>query len=677
MTGGLIQIVAYGTADIFLTGMPQITFFKLVYRRYTNFAIENLVQTFSGTANFGNKISCTLDRVGDLVNKMYLQIVLPTVLLPNPNYVSKYNTVDANEILNLQTQYSNFKNIINYIFQYYRELNKYISTINQNVSLTNLFNKIKQITAVYYTSSIYNNLKRQYNVAYNKVIQVNQFIPTDNFYDSNGNYLYNNMKFNNRSISDIDIIRIITNYNLSYYSTSANLITGIKTELFNFKNNIKQMDNCLFNNIKDYQKNHLNYPNYKFSWIKNIGHQLIKNITVEIGGQVIDRHTNDWFNIWNELSLNSELQKTYDKLIGNIDSLTTYDYTQKNTYTLNIPLLFWFNKYISGSLPLVFLKYSDIRIELELNDIKNLIFTDAPSDYNFQDTVQLMDINLNIDYIYLDIDERSKFAQSPQEYLIEVVQNYNYQNIASTNVSVESFFINSVKELFWVAQSNNNLNKNFLDTYNLGIIYSINAINNVIISGSSTSSNTLEQKIQIVIGNHIFNMGDTINIFNSQNYNGNYKIISVDLTSITIYSIFYKSENDSFLRLVNFVDSSSSSIYGDINPFLSTTYTYEQYNRFQNYDSNFTNFVQPYTYHSKTPADGINIYSYCLMPEEYQPSGTSNLSSYKFKSFLFKMHDQLINYIQKGNDTLIIKTYALGYNILSFKNGMAGLVFNI
>ena len=60
MTGGLIQIVAYGTADIFLTGMPQITFFKLVYRRYTNFAIESIEQTFSGTKNFGNIISCTI-----------------------------------------------------------------------------------------------------------------------------------------------------------------------------------------------------------------------------------------------------------------------------------------------------------------------------------------------------------------------------------------------------------------------------------------------------------------------------------------------------------------------------------------------------------------------------------------------------------------------------------------
>jgi len=670
MTGGLIQIVAYGTADIFLTGMPQITFFKLVYRRYTNFAIENLVQTFSGTANFGNKISCTLDRVGDLVNKMYLQIVLPTVLLPNPNYISKYHTADATEILNLQTQYSNFKNIINYIFQYYRELNKYISTINQNVNLTNLFNKIQQITAVYYTSSAYNTLKTQYSTTYNKIIPVNQFIPTDTFYDSKGNYLYNNMKLNNHTISDIDIIRIITNYSISYYASSTGLITGIKTELLNFKNNVKQMDNCLFNNIKNFQINHTNYPNYKFSWIKNIGHQLIKNITVEIGGQVIDRHTNDWFNIWNELSLNSELQSTYDKLIGNINPLIAYDYTQKNSYTLNIPLLFWFNKYISGSLPLVFLKYSDIRIELELNNINNLIFTDAPPEYNFQDTVQLMDVSLNVDYIYLDIDERTKFAQSSQEYLIEVIQNYNYPNITSSSVSIESFFINSVKELFWVAQSNNNLSKNFLDTYNLGIIYNIQTVNNIVTS-------TLEQKIQIVIGNHIFNTGDTINIFNSQNYNGNYRIVSVDLTSITIHSMFYKNENDSFLQLVKFLNPSSISTYGDTNPFLSTTYTYEQYNRFQNYDSNFTNFVQPYAYHSKTPANGINIYSYSLMPEEYQPSGTSNLSTYKYKSFVFTIHDQLIKYIQQRNDTLTIKTYALGYNILSFKNGMAGLVFNI
>jgi hypothetical protein len=65
------------------------------------------------------------------------------------------------------------------------------------------------------------------------------------------------------------------------------------------------------------------------------------------------------------------------------------------------------------------------------------------------------------------------------------------------------------------------------------------------------------------------------------------------------------------------------------------------------------------------------------MPEEYQPSGAVNLSGYKYKSFIFQMNPKTIDYILANNDTLTLKTYALGYNILSFKNGMAGLVFNI
>jgi len=168
MTGGLIQIVAYGTADIFLTGMPQITFFKLVYRRYTNFAIENIEQPFSGIANFGETLSCTLEKVGDLVNAIYLKIVLPTVNLINPNYVSQYTPQDLYEIQNLQEQYTDYKAIINYIYGYYRELSNYLVTINQNVNLTNLFNYIIKITNVYYTSSTYYSLKLQYNTTYNK-----------------------------------------------------------------------------------------------------------------------------------------------------------------------------------------------------------------------------------------------------------------------------------------------------------------------------------------------------------------------------------------------------------------------------------------------------------------------------------------------------------------------------
>jgi len=671
MTGGLIQIVAYGTADVFLTGMPQITFFKLVYRRYTNFAIENIVQKFSGIQNFGNTISCTLDKIGDLVNKMYLQITLPDVFLIDPNFQSDYTPQDATEIQNLNTQYNEFKIIINYIYTFYREINSYITTINQNVSLSNLFARVQQITNLYYTSNAYANLKMQYNNTYNRLNLINTFLPGTTFYDENNNYIYEGSSFFNLRLSDIDIIRIIANYSLSSFSTSSQLVNQILNDLLAYKNNTIQIDNFLYKNIQNFQQLHLHYQNYKFAWIQKIGHQIIKNITLEIGGQIIDRQDNDWFNIWNDLSMNSELRQVYNKLIGNIPPLITYDHTKKNSYTLNIPLNFWFNKYISGSLPLVFLRYNEVRINLELRDIRNLIFTDAPSDFNFEDTIQISDMNLLVDYIYLDVDERTKFAQSPQEYLIEVVQNYNYLNINTINTTIESFFINSIKEMYWVAQSNNNLKNNLLSVYNLGIIYLVSAINNVV-------TNTLENKIQLVIGPHVFNVGDTVTIFNSQFYNNNntpYKIIDIDLSSITLYSLFYTTENDCFVQLYQSLIPSSPN--GDKNPFDLTSFTFEQYQRFQNYDPTYTNYVQPWQCHTKTPSDGINSYSFAIMPEQYQPSGAANFSSYKYKSFVFQMNQKLIDNLKANNDQAVIKTYALAYNLLSFKNGMATLVFNI
>ena len=79
--GGLMQLVAYGAQDIYLTGNPQITFFKVVYRRHTNFAMESIEQTFNGSANFGKKVTCTISRNGDLIHRIYLQATLPSVSL--------------------------------------------------------------------------------------------------------------------------------------------------------------------------------------------------------------------------------------------------------------------------------------------------------------------------------------------------------------------------------------------------------------------------------------------------------------------------------------------------------------------------------------------------------------------------------------------------------------------
>jgi hypothetical protein len=79
MGGGLMQLVAYGAQDIYLTGNPQITFFKVVYRRHTNFAMESVDQTLNGSAALGNKVTATVSRNGDLVGRMYLEVPLTII----------------------------------------------------------------------------------------------------------------------------------------------------------------------------------------------------------------------------------------------------------------------------------------------------------------------------------------------------------------------------------------------------------------------------------------------------------------------------------------------------------------------------------------------------------------------------------------------------------------------
>jgi hypothetical protein len=79
MAGGLMQLVAYGAQDVYLTGNPQITFWKVTYRRHTNFAMESIEQTFNGQADFGRRVTCTISRNGDLAYRTYLQLTLPEI----------------------------------------------------------------------------------------------------------------------------------------------------------------------------------------------------------------------------------------------------------------------------------------------------------------------------------------------------------------------------------------------------------------------------------------------------------------------------------------------------------------------------------------------------------------------------------------------------------------------
>lgn len=100
MAGGLMQIVAYGAQDVFLTGSPQITFWKVTYRRHTNFAMESIEQTFNGQADFGRRVQCTISRNGDLAYRTYLQVTLPEVTTSDAAY-ARWLDYPGEQLINL------------------------------------------------------------------------------------------------------------------------------------------------------------------------------------------------------------------------------------------------------------------------------------------------------------------------------------------------------------------------------------------------------------------------------------------------------------------------------------------------------------------------------------------------------------------------------------------------
>ena len=235
MGGGLMQLVAMGAQDVYLTGNPQITFFKVVYRRHTNFSKEAIEQTFNGSVGLGNTLNCTLSRNGDLIQEIYL-----------------------------------------------------------------------------------------------------------------------------------------------------------RTEC---------TDDGTATDVTD----------------------LIEYVEVEIGGQKIDKHYAEWFDIYNELfESNTKSRVAMATTIANAKT------------TCYVPLRFWFNRNPGLALPLIALQYHEVKINLKVaSSLATLTSLDSAS--------------LLVNYLYLDTDERRRFAQVSHEYLIEQVQHTGVE----TKAKVTMNFNHPVKALFW------------------------------------------------------------------------------------------------------------------------------------------------------------------------------------------------------------------------------------
>lgn len=504
-----MQLVAYGAQDVYLTGNPQITFFKVVYRRHTNFSSECIELTFSGSPGYGKTVTSTISRNGDLITKVYLKVVLPS-----------------------------------------------------------------------------------------------------------GNY----------------------------------------------------------------------------SVCKNFGFAVIDNVTCEIGGTQVDKQYGDWMYVWNELAGDRHTQAGLDRMIGNTSALTTLGAQEKTT--LYVPLYFWFCRNNGLALPLIALQYHEVKVKVQFSDKDRVVVGEGTNG-------DIEDATLLVDYIYLDTEERKRFAQASHEYLIEQLQYTGAENLEKGSNKIRLNFNHPCKFLVWGVKTEQNMSgkmlawdndaevmrDNFARTIALlkcrssnGVVdEDVNTGEAVDASGSATADfQLLADKVTAIVAhtgvaNSIDQVALTSNTLTSEDVSKSLEEV-LKLHREWIEGI--ESDDAATQKtqygesIVNGVDvrnplTFSENVDGTGNPITACKLQLNGHDRFSERDGNYFNFVQPWQHFSNTPADGINVYSFALNPEEHQPSGTCNMS---------RIDNACLSLVSEVTGTFSI--YAVNYNVLRIMSGMGGLAYS-
>uniref|UniRef100_A0A6C0EHI6 Major capsid protein N-terminal domain-containing protein n=1 Tax=viral metagenome TaxID=1070528 RepID=A0A6C0EHI6_9ZZZZ len=183
------------------------------------------------------------------------------------------------------------------------------------------------------------------------------------------------------------------------------------------------------------------------SILNRIGHVLIDYVELEIGGQSIDKHYGEWMDIWTQLTHNKEQAEKLDRLLsGNLT-------TKNNVRKIYIPLQFWFNRNPGLALPLIALQYHEVKLNIMFKNSKKVIMT---NDAGQRITPKINAACLYCDYIFLDTDERRRFAQGSHEYLIEQVQFSGRHSLSpnESTANIELRFNHPCKEIVWLCQDN-------------------------------------------------------------------------------------------------------------------------------------------------------------------------------------------------------------------------------
>jgi hypothetical protein len=443
-------------------------------------------------------------------------------------------------------------------------------------------------------------------------------------------------------------------------------------------------------------------------WLDYPGEQLISMVEVEIGGQRIDRQYGDWMHIWNQLTLTSEQERGYNKMIGQTTQLTYLidpDFAAVDSAcasenvpaavcaprnalpetTLYVPLQFWFCRNPGLALPLIALQYHEVRINLELRPSDECLFAvtelgegTASTGGSVKDGVSyqksLVAASLYVDYIFLDTDERRRMAQNPHEYLIEQLQFTGDESVGSSSNKIKLNFNHPCKELVWVVQPDSNVDycSSFLKGRPLNAALGAQPFN------YTDALDALVNSIGAFAGHDTVSNGvvNEHGLFQDPGADELSKGTQWGEASVSASVPFPASaKGDSGVSdagaFVLAETALSMHCWGQ-NPVVTAKLQLNGQDRFSEREGTYFDLVQPFQHHTRSPDTGINVFSFALRPEEHQPSGTCNMSRIDNATLQLVLSTNAIG----GEETAKVRVYATNYNVLRVMSGMGGLAYS-
>lgn len=352
-----------------------------------------------------------------------------------------------------------------------------------------------------------------------------------------------------------------------------------------------------------------------------VAERAITDVELTIGGQRIDKHYQAWWRLYSELFLTDMDKVQWGKMTTVSNAVASGDNSR-----VFLPLLFFFNRNPGLYLPLIALQYHEVRLDFNLSSVFTSYF-----DTKF-------DVWAN--YVYLDTEERRRFAQKGHEYLIEQLQHTGADVVSalgSGETLIRLSYNHPVKELVW-CYTNSAYPGTGTAATNSMWNFSTNSANcNV------TSNLWLFQTSNNYVLPH---QAGTPHLFTGAGVNAS--------------NAFWTEDG------LQGVPATSRNV--EVGPLSTFRLVLNGQDRFATQTGKYFNQVQPFYHHTGNPYPGIYTYSFALQPEEHQPTGTCNFSRID--------NAQVAVQLKTASQSTQQRMFAVNYNILRIQSGMGGLAFS-